>query len=300
MIITNRYGLPQTLVNLAMRDNYTRGASHVSVTQLINSPRIRIMQDRHKAEIVQDVSEMVWSLIGRALHSVVERGADEDHLPEERLFLDINGWRISGGIDLQVSNRDVDGNPISVALSDYKFTSAWAVMNQKPDWERQLNCYAFLVEQVKGVPVTGLSINAIIRDWNRREAARKPEYPVAPAQVIPIRMWSPEERSQYIVERVTLHQDAERRDAWQEPLAECTDEERWYSPGKLAVVKEGRMRALKIFDEAEREAAEAYAEANKARVEARPGENKRCDAFCPVSRWCEQYAAMRPAGDADE
>lgn len=298
MSVTNRHGLPQTLVNLAMRDTYTRGAAHISVTELIGSPRIRIMRGRHKGEIVQDVSEMLWSLIGRALHTVVEHGADEDHIPEERLFLEVNGWKVSGGIDLQVTNRDVDGNPISVALSDYKFTSAWAVMNVKPDWERQLNCYAHLVEQVKGVPVTGLSINAIIRDWSRREAARKPEYPQAAAQVVPIRLWSTEERASYIKRRVEMHQDAERRDAWQEDLPLCTDEERWFAPGKLAVVKDGRVRALKLFEANETEQAEAYAAENKAKVEVRPGENKRCDTFCPVSQWCEQYAAIK--GDSDD
>lgn len=298
-VLTNKHGLPQTLVNLARRDTYTRGAARISVTELIGSPRIRIMRGRHRDEIITDVSEQLWSLVGRALHSVVEMGADEDHLPEERLFAEIMGWKISGGIDLQRTGVDEDG-VTTVVLSDYKFTSAWAVMNPKLDWERQLNCYAWLVEAVKGWKVEGLAINAIVRDWSRHEAKRRDDYPKAAMAVLPQRLWSMEEREAYINERVRVHQDAERRDAWNEALPECSDDERWFRPGKLAVVKDGRMRALKLFEAHEIEAAQAYADENKARVEARPGQNTRCEEFCPVSQWCEQWVKIKEANGERE
>lgn len=294
--ITNKHGLPQTLVNLASRDRYSRGAAKISVTELIGSPRIRIMRGRHHEQIVEDVADRLWSLLGSALHYVVEQGADQDHLTEERLFATVKGWRISGGIDLQIADRDpMTQEPTSVALSDYKMTSAWSVMNPKSDWERQLNCYAFLVETVKGLPVTALSINAIIRDWRRKEAQRNPDYPQAPLVVLPIPLWSMAQRTDYVRERVEIHQDAERNDAWNEDLPHCTDEERWYRPGKIAVVKDGRVRALKVFDAGEEEAAEAYAAENKARVEVRPGEHVRCEEFCPISAWCDQWASIKGA-----
>lgn len=292
-VLTNKHGLPQTLVNMAMRDTYTKGAARISITELINSPRIRIMRAKHRDMIVEDVADRLWALMGRALHHVVEQGADSEHLPEERLFLEVHGIKISGGIDLQIVRRDVDGNPIAVDLSDYKLTSAWAVMNPKMDWERQLNCYAHLVEKTKGIPVTGLTINAIVRDWSKREARRNPDYPQAPMVVLPIRLWEADEREYYVKTRVLMHLDAERADDWGESLPRCSDEERWYRPGKLAVVKDGRVRALKLFEENEREAAEAHAAENKAKVEARPGENKRCEEYCPVAEWCDQFAKIK-------
>ena len=91
MKITNKLGLPQTLYNLARRDRYSRGKSRISVTQLIDSPRVRLLREKHDDEIEVDVSEMVWPLIGQALHHVVEQGADSKHLSEERVFLTING-----------------------------------------------------------------------------------------------------------------------------------------------------------------------------------------------------------------
>jgi hypothetical protein len=290
--ITNNHNLPQTLVNLAMRDTYSRGNANISVTELIGSPRIRILRSEKRSEIVTDVSELLWPLLGRALHNVVEQGADEQHVAEERLFTEVAGWRLSGGIDLQLLGTGSSGER-QVSISDYKMTTAWSVMNPKLDWERQLNCYAYLAEKLRGWEVVDLTINAIVRDWSKHEAARREGYPETPLVVLPQTLWSFAERERYVTERMKLHQDAERSFDWGEPMPECTDEERWFRPGKLAVMKDGRVRALKLFDMNEREEAEAYAKENKGRVEERPGENTRCDSYCQVAQWCDQYKKLK-------
>lgn len=290
--ITNNHNLPQTLVNLAKRDTYTRGSARISVTELIGAPQIRLIRQEKQSEIVTDVSEMLWALLGRAMHSVVEQGADEQHIAEERLFAEVAGWRLSGGIDLQILGSASDGGQ-EVALSDYKMTTAWAVMNPKPDWERQLNCYAYLIEKTRGWTVTGLTINAIVRDWSRHEAERREGYPKIPLVVLPQTLWTPEAREAYVTERMKIHQDAERAFDWGEPIPECTDEERWFKPGKLAVMREGRVRALKLFETNEREQAEEYAKENKGYVEERRGENTRCESFCKVATWCSQFKTIQ-------
>lgn len=290
--ITNNHNLPQTLVNLAKRDTYTRGSARISVTELIGAPQIRLIRQEKQSEIVTDVSEMLWALLGRAMHSVVEQGADEQHIAEERLFAEVAGWLLSGGIDLQILGSASDGGQ-EVALSDYKMTTAWAVMNPKPDWERQLNCYAYLIEKTRGWTVTGLTINAIVRDWSRHEAERREGYPKIPLVVLPQTLWTPEAREAYVTERMKIHQDAERAFDWGEPIPECTDEERWFKPGKLAVMREGRVRALKLFEINEREQAEEYAKENKGYVEERRGENTRCESFCKVAPWCNQFKAIQ-------
>ena len=235
---------------------------------------------------------MLWSLLGSAMHHVVEQGADDQHIAEERLFAEVAGWKLSGGIDLQVLGSASDGGQ-EVALSDYKTTTAWAVMNPKPDWERQLNCYAYLVEKTRGWTVTSLTINAIVRDWSRHEAARRDDYPQVPLVVLPQTLWSPQAREAYVTERMKIHQDAERAFDWGEQMPECSEEERWFKPGKLAVMREGRVKALKLFDTNDKERAEEYAKENKGYVEERRGENTRCENFCSVSQWCEQFKAIQ-------
>ena len=296
--LTNKYGLPQTLMNYANRNTYSRGNANISVTQLIGSPRVRMLTQKHEDEIVEDVSDRLWAIIGSALHEVVEKGSDDEHQAEERLFIEVDGWRISGGIDLQSMNLDEDGTR-TCAISDYKLTSTFNVMNPKPDWERQLNCYAHLVRKVKGFEIKRLSINAIMRDWMRARAKTDQNYPQAAMQVIDIPLWSPEAAEQYFNERVKIHKDAEALMDWGD-TPECTPEERWYSPGQLAVMKDGRKRALKLFEPEQKEEAEEYAKENKAAVVERPGQNKKCEDFCAVSEWCSQWQAIKQKEVCDE
>jgi hypothetical protein len=289
--LTNKYGLPQTLVNFANRNTYSRGDAHISVTQLIGSPRVRLLTQKHEDEIVEDVSDRLWALIGTALHEVVEQGADEDNRAEERLFIEQDGWRISGGVDLQSMNLDEDGT-LNCEISDYKLTSTYNVINGKSEWEKQLNCYAHLARKTKNYEITGLAINAIMRDWVRARSKTDPNYPPAPMQVIEIPLWSPEAAEQYFNERVKVHKESEALMDWNDP-PECSAEERWYSPGQLAVIKDGRKRALKLFDPEQKDEAEEYAKENKATVMERPGQNKKCAEFCAVSEWCSQWAALK-------
>jgi hypothetical protein len=59
------------------------------------------------------------------------------------------------------------------------------------------------------------------------------------------------------------------------------------------VVKPGGKRALKVFEWDERTDAEEFAKANKAELEERPGLNTRCESFCSVSQWCEQFKKIK-------
>jgi len=199
MKITNNYGLPQTIVNAVHRPTYTKEGANMSVTELLGSPRIVQLKRRHWDQLEQDASEMVWSLFGTAIHQVLEHGKDDNHVIEQRLHANIDGWHISGAIDLQVVT------PEGIEISDYKTTSAYKVMAGSMDWEEQLNTYAYLVEVHKKVPVTKIQIVAIVRDWSGREAAYKEGYPKAPIVVIDIPLWPFANREQFIRDRITAH-----------------------------------------------------------------------------------------------
>jgi hypothetical protein len=289
MKYTNKHGLPETLVNLTERDTYTKGAARISVTTLISAPRISILRQRHDDEIEVDVADGLWALVGRAIHHVAESGADHRHLPEERLFADVGGWVLSGGIDLQTLEDDG-----SISLEDYKFTSAWAVMHaeSKSDWELQLNLYAWLVRKVKGVSIKRLAICALIRDWRKQDAERNPAYPQAPAKVIDIPLWDFERQQAYVEERVRVHQAAATASEFGDDLPHCTDEDRWVRGEKFAVVKIGNKKATKVFD-TEPEAREWLKNQNAPQafyVDHRPGEPVRCTGnYCRVAPFCEQY-----------
>lgn len=228
-----------------------------------------------------DVADSIWPILGRAIHKVLEAGADEEHIAEERLFADFDGWIVSGALDLQ-RRGDV------VNVTDYKFTSAYAVLNEKSDWSTQLNSYACLIRKSKGWTVGKLAICAIIRDWSRHRARADSNYPQAPIVMVPIEVWEPERAEEFVRERVRLHREAIARVALGEPLPECSDEDRWMRKTAYCVKKPGAKRAIRLFDTNE-EALQYISSNPDLVIEVRRGEPIRCQDYCQVSAWCAQF-----------
>jgi hypothetical protein len=281
MKISNKFHLPETIVNVLSRPTYTKGGANLSATEILNSPRIVQLKRLHDAELEQDVSDMVWAIFGTAIHAVLEHGKNDNHIVEERLHAVVDGWSISGAIDLQVVEDD------GIIVSDYKTTSAWAVMNEKIDWEQQLNIYAWLVETVKQKPVKGLKIVAIIRDWSRKDM--RENYPVAPLQEINIKLWTYEERTWFIRDRIEQHAAALLAVETNDDLPECTPEQTWEKPMMWAVKKVGGVKAKNVCY-TEEEANEKLELAGKNHfIEVRPGERTRCANYCSVKDFCGQW-----------
>lgn len=283
MKLTNKFSIPQTFINVLDRPTYSKGKAHLSVTQLLNSPKIVALTKKFEDEIEQDAADMVWSIFGSAVHNILEHGKDENHIVEQRIHKEYEGWHISGAIDLQVVNEK------GIDVKDYKTTTVWAVMNEKFEWEVQLNIYAGLVEDVKKIPVTSVGIVAIIRDWNRRESTTREGYPEAPVKEIPIRLWSKEERDEFISGRIALHSACEFAIETDGDLPDCTPDEMWEKQTTYAIKKIGNKRAFKVYEN-EKDALDAVADMEKTyEIEVRKGERTRCTNFCPVNTWCTQY-----------
>lgn len=286
MKITNKFNIPQTFVNVVKRPQYSKGDVNLSVTELLNSPQIVQLRNKYIDELETDVSEMVWSLFGTAVHNILEHGKDSNHIVEERLFTQFEGWKISGAIDLQEVHSD------GVDIKDYKVTGAWAVQQEKADWVNQLNCYAWLVEKVKGVNVRSLQIVGIVRDWSRRDAEAKETYPQAPIVTIDIPLWTFEQREQYVRSRLVLHNEALFNRQIDDELPPCTPEEMWEKSTVYAIKKIGGVRAKTLFgekDRAEEELATLNAKKKEYEIEVREGERTRCEKFCQVSQFCNQH-----------
>lgn len=289
MEITNNYNLPQSFVDFARNDKYSKGNSDISVTTLIDSPRVRLMRDHYASQRVVDVVDMVWPLFGTAVHHILESTQEDDVILEERLFSTVNDWVLSGAVDHQ---KVTDS---SIQITDYKVTSVWSVIHGKIEWERQLNVYAYLAQRQKGRKVTSLQICAILRDWNRRDAQYKSDYPQAPVALVDVPLWDEEKRINYVHERVQIHQDAQFNYDLAKHFPSCSDDERWKREDAWAVKKKGLKRAMRVFDN--QEEAEVYAydwekvnNGKVAVVEHRAGEYVRCNGnYCGVADFCSQF-----------
>jgi hypothetical protein len=275
---------------LASDDQYSKGESDYSVTEILSPPRINRLRKKHYTEMQSDVSDMIWMLLGTALHVVAERSVVDGHTNEERLFLTVDDIILSGAIDLQRNDHD------GTVITDYKFTSAWSLMHDKPEWIQQQNIYRYIYEKVKKTPVKGLQICAFIRDFSRRKAQTDSSYPQATIQVIEIPMWTMDETEAYIKARIEMHRESKVNADWDEELPLCSEEERWMRDTTYAVKKDGRKTAVRVFDN-EVEAQELLATMtakDKAFVEVRKGEAVRCTGnYCGVSKWCSQFQSTQ-------
>ena len=301
-MITNNYNLPEAFVSFATNDKYTKGDSDISVTQLIDSPRVLLLREKHKNDITTDVMDMVWALFGTAVHSVLEAETGKNIVKEERFYSHVMGWTLSGAID-QYEVQD-DG----AVITDYKVTSVWSVIFDKQEWVNQLNVYAFLLEKELSmksknyIPVKAIKICAILRDWSRREARLKPDYPQNPVAYITIPLWTMEERLAYVKERMDIHQNARQMFDVADEFVECSDKERWAKPDTWAVKKKGNKRALRVFDNQEDAKEFVLDHSNQLdvgiikqnhEIEHRKGENTRCkNNYCSVSDFCNQYKEL--------
>ena len=283
MIITNEFGLPETFVNIMKRPTYSKGGANLSVTEMINSPQIVQLRKTHDEEITIDVSDNVFSMFGSAMHLLLEHGKSPNHILEERLHSEVDGWSISGAIDLQVIEED------GIVINDYKKVGVWATMNEKPEWEQQLNIYAWLVEKVKKTPVKKVAIVAIIKDFNKRESKIKEGYPKAQIITIDIPLWPYEERENFIKARIRLHSDAYMAAQMGEDLPICTSVEMWEKETTFAVKKVGNKRATVVCASQE-QADQKVTELGKGyEIEIRKGERTRCADYCLVNKFCNQY-----------
>tara|TARA_R100000426_G_scaffold30949_1_gene25409 strand:- start:198 stop:1073 length:876 start_codon:yes stop_codon:yes gene_type:complete len=285
-MITNNHGLPDAFVNYARSDKYSKGDSDISVTQLIDSPRILLMRERHKEELTTDAMDMVWALFGTAVHAVLEGAVGENVVKEKRLYRDVDGWVLSG----QVDQYEIKDN--ALRITDYKVTSVWSVIFNKQEWVNQLNVYAYLLEMEEQIPVNSIQICAILRDWNRREASLRPDYPQTPIAVVDIPLWSLEERTAYVEDRIALHQNARQLFDLNDGMVLCTKDEMWSKPDVYAVKKPSNKKAKKRFED--RENAEQFLDNLKDKhlyeIEFRAGESARCkNNYCGVADFCNQY-----------
>ena len=287
MKVTNKFNLPQPVVTALNKDDYDSGGSHRSITQLIDSPRVSILRKEFDEDRTEDVSDKLWSVLGTAVHKMFEDTASGDYISEERIHTKHSNWDISGAIDLQLIEPD------GVTLIDYKCTSVWSVIFDKPEWHNQLNAYAWLVRRSRGLSVKTLQICAVLRDWKQRDAESKQDYPKAPLVVIDIPVWDDEKQDEYMDGRIKLHSEAEFARLTGERLPPCSTQERWGRDPTYAVKKDGRKTAVRVFNsdnEARAYIGTITKDQKKHSVEHRPGEMTRCKQdWCGVAMWCDQY-----------
>jgi len=292
--VTNHHSIPSVFENFRKVEAYDSGGADFTPSSLAQPAMITHLSSVFENKLTEDVSDQIMSILGTAIHSILEKGCEPGDLVEQRYFSEIVGedektYSISGCVDRIFMNGMMsdDDTPL-FTMQDYKSTSASTLIHNpqgKSDWVAQLSVYNWLCHY-NGIEVAQAEVVAIVRDFVKSQARYKKEYPKAAVVVIPIKVWSLENTERYIRLRIAA--------LTAKIPAPCTKDERWQSDPKYAVHKYVRggslaKRATKIFDSSYDAEAFILDEAILGEVQERPGKPNRCESWCPVSGWCEQY-----------
>jgi len=218
-------GLPDSIYNWMCHESYSKGDADISVTELINPPRARILDKLHYDEIEINADSLLEIKIGTAFHKEAERFT-RSGIAERRLSCDVLGWKISGGMD------HYEGG----VLTDYKTGSVWKAVYSKSgrieEYEKQLNIYAHIL-RANSIPINELKIFIWFKDFNKKDFEKFSKdkklfvpgtaagYPEKKWLYFNIKLWDSGVAEKFLYSCVTKHQKADQ----QLPL--CTVEETW-------------------------------------------------------------------------
>jgi hypothetical protein len=277
--IINRFNLPEPLVKAITWDSHPR--TGFSVTDLIQPPRITQLTRRHWDEIEIDASDRIWVLLGSAIHYILDKSDIPDTEREQIVKVNIDGFELVGRVDLSHN----------LTTFDYKVTSVWSFVFEpdgREDWHAQLNIYRWM-RLKNNLPTDRIRVCAILRDWQQSKTLNA-DYPPVPVAIINIPIWPDEKVEGYLKERIRMHLEAEKLPDNELPL--CTDEDMWSKPTTYAIMKANRKTAIKVCYS--REEAEHNMLAGEYIVE-RPGKRGRCEGYCDVNSWCNQFKEYKEA-----
>ena len=286
MLITNKYNLPEAFVK-AIQNSRHNADKCLSATTLLKGTKEIILENRHFDEITVDASEEVWSVFGTATHSVLEHQEDEA-FKEESFSVDVLDYKVTGKVDRYDMKHET--------IEDWKTASVWKVIfHDFEDWKKQGLIYTWLLRQ-SGLNVRHIRFIALLKDHSKSEAKKKADYPQSPVYIYEFDPSEDELTSieAYIKEKVfEVSANADKPD---DEIAECSPEQRWASPTKWAVMKEGRKTAVKVCDTEEEAKAfieDLEKEKDKHYVEERKGQDKKCSDYCACCEFCSYYKSLQ-------
>lgn len=328
-VLTNKFNLPQVLVNAVSVDKHIT-AGDISVTGLIDAPQIRYLKKHNDYE--EDVMDMIWALMGTAVHHVLER-AESSSSDAQKL--------ISAAGVLNEQSREKSDESLSKASEYLKKKASELFPGHAND--------DVITEQTLSVTIDGMTISGtfdrlvksekLLQDYKncsvyqyiypesrKKWAAQVNLYRylifkqlgilVEKAQIIAIfRDWSeargksnkdyPDNPIKIIdiplfpIEKVEAYLKGRiylHKRADNGDVEPCSGEDRWATSDRFAVMPAGGKKALRVLDT--EAAAKDFLDKEGHRykgavIELRPGESKRCDSYCPVANVCPQYKAMK-------
>ena len=289
MKYTNKFNLDRTVVEVLEHDDYDYNSDSkvISATSLISPARQVALKRLHYDELSVDVSDLIASRYGTAIHAAFENIKLTDCIQEQRLKAEFDNFTLSGKFDI------LRREGIFYRLIDIKSTSVWKlIMGDYDQYIKQLSIYRYLCVENGYDTMQEAYIYFFFTDWQKRKAKEDPEYPQLRFHKLELKLWTIEETKKFIIDRYNKITIAEQliKDGKESDI-ETTTEELWQRPDKFAVMKGKQKRAVKLYDSKLK--AEAHIGEDKGyHIDTRKEVAKRCS-YCACTRFCDLYTRLK-------
>jgi hypothetical protein len=318
-LITNTADISLPLAIWLLHDEYDhiKTANYISATSLMKPLRQILLAPRvDKSSQVTDIQDLIPRVLGNSIHDSIEKALTQGYrrslsllgysetvidririnptdqelrgsnsiMPifiEQRAFREFEGFTIGGKFDLVTDGM----------VQDNKTTSSytWMNNNKDSDYQLQMSLYRWIdaAQDLPKITEDYGRINFIFTDWQRNQARINPKYPQKRVESKDIPLLSLHETENWVRAKLSLIQ--RYKDAPEEEIPDCSDEELWRSEPVHKYYSDATKltgRATRNFDSLAE--ANAYrAEKGKGLVLTVSGEPKRCH-YCEAFSVCSQ------------
>jgi len=321
---SNVSSVPLSLAVFLATDHYDHNddPNTISATTLIKPVRQIVLSARvPETENVVDLTSMVSSRMGTAIHDGIERAWKEHHatalsalgLPKRvisQIRINPKPEELQDGIIPiymeQRSSRKVEKYTISGKydfvgdgrLEDFKSTSVYTAINHTNDekYSWQGSIYRWLNPKI--ITQDEMAIQFIFTDWSAAKARADANYPQKRIQqrIIPLKSY--QETDAYVLRKI---RDIERYwHADEKDIPLCTDEDLWRTTPEFKYYKNPTKmtRSTKNF-ETYQEAHQRFMEDGQVGVVVeKPGKATACK-YCAAFSVCTQKDALVASGDLE-
>lgn len=317
----NNSNIPLALAVFLATDNYDYEEGVLSATSLIKPVRQLVLERRMKemqeAEPLQDISGLLASRMGSAIHDAIERSwtispqlalkalgypdrviakirinpekPEPGTIPiylEQRAYKQVGQFRVSGKFDFIGEGM----------VQDFKSTGVYTYMHQTnaDKYILQGSIYRWLNPTLITRDV--MQIHYIFTDWSKADAMRNQKYPQDRTVTQKFQLLSYDQTDAYIKRKL----DALERlkDAPDSEIPECDDESLWRTSPVWKYYKdpEKMSRSTKNFDDRSEAFARFAKDGSIGKVVEVPGQVKACK-YCKCFSICGQKDRLIASGE---
>lgn len=317
---TNTTSIPLSVAVFLATDNYDHDADTISATALLKPLRQIVLGARvPKEDALVDVSNLVASRMGSAIHDGIERAwlnhyrdalgylgypsmvidrvrinphpddVGPDCIPiylEQRSYRQVEGKTISGKFDFVAEGR----------IEDFKSTSVntWIFNTKDDDFIMQGSIYRWLNPKI--VTQDQMAIQFIFTDWSAMQARSGTNYPPKRVMEKILKLHSVEYTEGFIRNKL-----AQIDHYWNMPepeLPHCSAEELWRKPPQFKYYKNPNKmsRSTKNFESKQDAYIRLAQDGNVGLVVETQGQVVACK-YCPAFQVCTQKDAYIASGE---